>query len=135
VSRLDRVLHIGLAVFFTGAGVLHFVIPAFYAALIPPQLPEPRLLVYLSGMAEIGCGLLLLVPRFTRLAAWGIFATLIAVYPANIYHAVSGGLDHPDLPASFANPVGAWLRLPVQLVFLAWAYRFTRPRFAYRKDD
>lgn len=128
VTRLDRGLLYGLALFFTAAGVMHFVYPAGYEALVPPQLPARRVLVYASGVAEIVCGLLLMVPRWRRLAAWGVVATLVAVYPANVYHAMSGGLDHPDLPEVFASPVFAWLRLPVQLLFIAWAYRFTKPR-------
>ena len=52
---------------------------------MPPYLPLHLELVYLSGFFEIALGLLLLVPRFSRLAAWGIIALLIAVFPANIY--------------------------------------------------
>lgn len=125
--RFRRPLKLALAAFMVIAGVAHFAVPNAYAALVPPQLPAPMLLVYLSGVAEVGLGLALLWPRTTRLAAWGIIALLIAVYPANIYHAVSGGLDHPDLPAGFANPVAAWIRLPFQFLFIAWAWLFTRP--------
>ena len=55
-----------------------------------------------------------------------IIALLIAVYPANIYHAVSGGIDHPALPAAMADPTVAYLRLPFQFVFIAWAWWFAR---------
>jgi len=108
------------------AGILHFVRPAFYVALIPPSWPLRLAAVYISGVAEIVGGALLLVPACRRLAAWGIIALLIAVFPANLYHAVSGGLSHPDLPAFMADATGAWLRLPLQLVFIAWAWMFTR---------
>lgn len=126
--RARNVLRYALAVFMVVAGLNHFLDPAFYVALMPPQLPAHELLVYLSGVAEVGLGLLLLWPRFSRLAAWGVIALLIAVFPANLYHALSGGLDHPDLPAMMASPVGAWVRLPFQLVFIAWAWVCTRPR-------
>lgn len=106
---------------------MHFVRPAFYVALMPPFLPAPLVLVYLSGVAEIAVGLGLLIPRYRRLAAWGLIATLIAVFPANIYHASSGGLSDPALPASFADPTLAWARLPFQIVFIAWAWWYTRP--------
>lgn len=127
MSTIKRVFLYLLCAFMTVAGVNHFVNPAVYVALIPPFFPAPEFLNYASGAAEIVCGLGLLWPRYRRLAAWGVIAVLIAVYPANIYHAVSGGLSHPDLPESFANPTLAWARLPVQLVFLAWAWWFTRP--------
>jgi uncharacterized membrane protein len=125
--RFRGPLKLALAAFMVISGVAHFAIPDAYAALIPPQLPAPLLLVYVSGIAELALGLALLWPRTRRLAAWGIIALLIAVYPANIYHAASGGLDHPDLPAAFADPVVAWVRLPFQFLFIAWAWLFTRP--------
>jgi uncharacterized membrane protein len=116
-----------LALFFVLAGINHFLKPDFYVALMPPFLPAPLFLVYLSGAVEILCGIGVAIPRISRYAAWGVFATLIAIFPANIYHAVSGGLVHPDLPPFMANPVAAWMRLPFQFVFLAWAYWMTRP--------
>lgn len=116
----------GLALFMMGAGLAHFVNPAFFVALVPPFLPWPEALVYASGVAEIGFGLMLLVPRTRRLGAWGIIATLLAVYPANIHHAVSGGLHGPGLPPAMGNAAVAWARLPFQLVFLYWAWIFAR---------
>jgi uncharacterized membrane protein len=74
-----------LAIFFVGAGALHLIRSEFYLKIMPPYLPWHLGLVYLSGLIEIALGLLLLVPRFSRLAAWGIIALLIAVFPANIY--------------------------------------------------
>jgi uncharacterized membrane protein len=61
-----------------------------------------------------------LVPRVSRLAAWGIFALLIAVFPANIYLFQNQEI----LPAP---PVVHLLRLPLQGLFLLWAYWHTRP--------
>lgn len=124
--RIRLALKYGLALFFTVSGVAHFAMPDPYAALIPPQLPWPYFLVYASGVAELAFGLGLLT-RYQRWAAWGIVATLIAVYPANIYHAVSGGLEDPRLPEGFASATGAWIRLPFQFLFIAWAWMFTRP--------
>ena len=68
-----------------GAGTLHFIKPDFYLKIMPPYLPLHLELVYLSGFFEIALGVLLLVPRLSRFAAWGIIALLIAVFPANIY--------------------------------------------------
>ena len=127
MSPVKRVMCYLLALFMTVAGIMHFIKPAMYAALIPPFLPAPMFLVYASGVVEIVVGIGLLLPRYRRLAAWGIIATLIAVFPANIYHAAEGGLSHPDLPESFANPTGAYIRLPFQFLFIAWAWWFTRP--------
>jgi len=108
------------AMFFVLAGVNHFFNAAFYVKIVPPYLPWHLLLVYLSGLFEIVLGCLLLLSRFTRMAAWGLIALLIAVYPANIHMAVNHDL-FPDY-----NATGLWLRLPLQFVFIAWAHWYTR---------
>jgi uncharacterized membrane protein len=58
-----------LALLFIGAGINHFWHPGFYLNIMPQYLPEPRLLVHLSGVVEIVLGLMLLVPRYRQLAA------------------------------------------------------------------
>ena len=74
----------------------------------------------LSGVFEILLGIFLVIPRFTRFAAWGIIALLIAVFPANIYLA-----SHPELMPD-VSPTFHLLRLPFQAIFIAWAWWFTR---------
>jgi uncharacterized membrane protein len=78
-------------------------------------------LVYLSGAFEIVLGAALLVPRCRRMAAWGLIALLVAVFPANIHMAVN-----PELFPAY-RPVMLWARLPLQMVFVIWAYWYTRP--------
>ena len=122
-----------LAALFVSAGISHFLRPQFYEAMVPPYLPSPHLLVIISGIAEIVLGVLLLVPRTSRLAAFGLIALLIAVSPANIHMAL-----HPNLFAAF-SPTALWIRLPLQLVLMAWAYWFTqtgvRPSSAGRYEQ
>ena len=120
MSRTKTAFKYLLAIFMVGAGAMHFLSPQFYMTIMPPYLPFHLELVYLSGFFEFTLGVLLLVPRVSRLAAWGIFALLIAVFPANIYLYQNQEL----LPAS---PMVHFLRLPLQAVFLSWAYWLTRP--------
>jgi uncharacterized membrane protein len=101
------------------AGIAHWVRPGIYLKIMPPYLPWPRALVYVSGVAEIVLGVLLLVPRTTHLAAWGLIALLIAVFPANVHMAL-----HPELYPRI-SPVLLWLRLPLQGVLIAWVYAYT----------
>lgn len=115
-----------LALLFVGAGVNHFVHADFYANIIPPYLPWHFALVYISGVFEVVLGVLLLVPKVTPLAAWGLIALLIAVFPANIHMAL-----HPDLYPKFGAVV-LWVRLPIQGLLIAWAYWFTRRTDAAR---
>ncbi len=113
-----------LAALMVAGGTGHFLTTATYLRLMPPGLPAARELVYLSGVIEAGLGLGLLLPRTQRLAAWALMATLIAIFPANIYGATSAGTDHPAMPGV---PVWiAWARLPLQFVLIAWAYWYTR---------
>ena len=120
MSRAKTASKYLLAVFMVGAGTMHFVKPDLYLKIMPPYLPLHLPLVYLSGFFEAALGLLLLVPRFSRLAAWSIIALLIAVFPANIYV-----YQHQELlPAS---PIVHLLRLPLQALFILWAYWHTRP--------
>ena len=109
-----------LGVAMIAAGLNHFRVPEFYANIMPPYLPWHLELVYLSGIGEVVLGALLLVPRYSITAAWGLIALLIAVFPANLHMAVNA-----ERYPHFA-PIVLWLRLPFQAVFIAWAYWFTR---------
>jgi uncharacterized membrane protein len=124
---MKRVLLGVLAVLFVGAGVTHFTAPEFYVEIVPPWLPSPRALVWLSGVCEIGLGLLVLVPATRRLAAWGLVLLLLAVFPANVHMAVND-VQPPHAPAWMGRPtpLQLWLRLPLQFVLIAWAWWYTR---------
>ena len=116
-----------LGLFFVAAGVSHFTTPGFFRQIVPPFVPAPALVVAVSGVAEIVLGTLVMVPATRRLAAWGLIALLIAVYPANIYQA----LYNPtlvDAPAWMGQPsqTALWIRLPLQFVLIYWAWRYTR---------
>ena len=117
---LKTVLKWILGLMFVAGGINHFANPDPYVAIMPPYLPAPLTLVYISGVAEAVLGVLLLVPRFQHLAAWGLIALLVAIFPANIHMALNPEL-FPQIP-----PVALWLRLPLQAVLIAWAYWFTR---------
>jgi len=108
-----RWLRAGLALLFVGAGLLHFIKPETYLRIMPPALPVPRLLVLLSGVAEVAGGLGLLLPATRRWAAWGLLALLVAVFPANVY--MVGLASELHLPAWVL-----WARLPLQPL-LGWA--------------
>ncbi|GFE67923.1 DoxX family protein [Chroococcus sp. FPU101] len=103
-------------------GITHFIKPEQYARIVPPQLPHPFELVYISGVFEILGGIGLLIPYVSVAAAWGLIALYIAVFPANINQAINGiaieGI--PDIKAFY------WIRLPFQAVLIAWAWWYTK---------
>jgi uncharacterized membrane protein len=121
MRKLKKSLQYVLAIFFVLAGVNHFVNSPMYVKIMPPYLPWHLFLVELSGLFEIALGVLVLLPRFTRIAAWGLIALLIAVFPANLHMALHTDL-YPTIPAA-----ALWARLPLQAVLIAWAYWYSKP--------
>ncbi len=118
-----KVVLIGLAAFFINVGIDHFVNPDFYLSIMPPAFPLHIEAVYISGVFEILGGIGVLIPKFRRFSGWGLVALLIAVYPANIYMAISPD-TFPDIPVS-----ALYFRLVLQFIFFYWAYSVTRPSF------
>ena len=109
---------------FIAAGANHFLNAEFYLRIMPPAFPAHLFLVNLSGICEIALGVLLLIPKFTKLAAFGLIALLFAVFPANIYMA----LNPQNFPEFSQNAL--YIRLPIQFLLIALAYWFTREKAA-----
>ncbi|MCC5651081.1 DoxX family protein [Nostoc sp. XA013] len=122
MNKYKEILRVILAISIIVVGVTHFLVPEEYVKIVPPQLPYPLGLVYLSGFYEILGGIGLLVPPVSQAAAWGLLALFIAVYPANIYMAVNLiKIEH--IPNS---PWVHVVRLPFQAVLIAWAWWYTK---------
>ncbi len=104
------------------AGVMHLLAPNVFAQIVPPWLPRPLALVYLSGVAEVLLGLGVLVPRTRRRATQGLIALLVAVFPANVYMATHD-VTLTGVLEGFRDPSEAvlWVRLPLQGVLVLWA--------------
>lgn len=117
--RARTVSTLALSAFMILAGVMHFAQPNFFLKIMPPYLPLHYPLVLLSGAFEIALGVMLLFLSTRTVAAWGIVALLIAVFPANIYLFQNQDI----LPAP---PIVHLLRLPLQGVLVFWAYLQTR---------
>ena len=108
-------------VLFVAAGALHFVRPAMYEQIVPPQLGHASELVAISGLAEIAGGVGLMIRRTRRAAGIGLIALLLAVWPANIYMALQA--EH----FSAVAPAWAlWSRVPLQIVLMWWIERISR---------
>jgi uncharacterized membrane protein len=101
-------------------GTLHFLVPRTFQSIVPPQLPEPRALVHLSGAAELACAAGLVVPRLRRRAGWATAALFVAVFPGNVQMA----LDASGRSALYR--AATYARLPVQVPLVAWAVQVAR---------
>ena len=100
------------------AGISHFRIPKFFIKITPPWVPAPEKVNLLVGAIEILLAIGLLIPYTTKIAAWGVIALLIAVFPANVYH-------FQLVKRKGRNIWPTLIRLPVQALLIYWAYTFT----------
>jgi uncharacterized membrane protein len=103
--------------FYVFAGVMHFVMPKPYMRIMPRALPAHRELVYASGVAEMvgGAALMHPDPKVRRLGGYFEIATLLAVFPANLNMYLNAD-RFPQIPKK-----ALFIRLPVQVLFIAWA--------------
>lgn len=109
-----------MAILYILAGCNHFRNPEMYLRIMPPYMPAHLPLVYISGVCEVLCGVLLLLPATRVAGAWLTIALLVAVFPANVQMAVLFCREqHPYLWL-------ALLRLPLQALLIGWAWLYTR---------
>lgn len=112
---IDLAIMGGIYIF---AGIMHFIVPKGFDKIVPPYIPKARLMVYLSGIAEILLGIALFFEPTRSYAAIGIILLLIAVFPANLYMAqLWRSKKHPYTWLAYA-------RLPLQFLLIWWAWMY-----------
>ena len=118
-----------MSLLYVAAGINHFWHTQTYMDIMPAFIPMPLSMVYISGVAEILLGILL-IPKITRrYAAWGIIFLLIAVFPANVQMMLN--FLHENKP-------GLWLtiiRLPLQILLIMWVYVHTKKLTCHNRDQ
>jgi len=105
-----------MAVMYIFAGVIHFIKPKMYMRVMPSYLPNHKLLVYLSGIAEIILGLGLFIPKLKAISIWGIIA-MLAVFLLVHFYMLSSEKAAAGIPK--------WvliLRIPLQFGLMYWAW-------------
>lgn len=109
-----------MAVLYIVAGFNHFRSPDTYVQIIPPYFPEPVLLNYLAGVAEIVLGMGLIFQFSRRWAALGVILMLIAFLPVHIYFIqVDSCINNSICLPQWTG----WVRLVIiHPILLAWAY-------------
>jgi uncharacterized membrane protein len=117
----------GLAALLATSGVIHLVRPSVYEGIVPHALPHRRLLVHVSGVAELACAAGLVFPSTRRVAGWASAALLVAVFPANVQMSVDHGrrAARRGDTASRAAFAGTIARLPLQWPMIRTALRAT----------
>ena len=117
-SKTRLAVRMALTALYAAAGTLHIWRPHGFEQIVPGWVPWPHLIVAITGWAEL-CGAVgLWLPRFRASAGIGLAAYAVAVYPANIKHAV----DHVvidgivlgwsyHIPRLMLQPVLVWAAL------------------------
>ncbi len=117
----SRTLAYRIAALLLGVGTLHFVAPKPFDGIIPVELPgSPRFYTYASGVAELGIGAALLVPRLRRSAALAAAALFVAVFPGNV-NMCRLWWDKP-----WPMRIVALARLPLQIPMVTAALKLAR---------
>ena len=100
------------------AGLMHFIFPRMYLRIIPPYLPVPKLLVFISGVVEVVLGIAICLPETRNLAVFGIILMLTIFLLVHV-HMLSDEKASAGLPK--------WLlvlRIPLQFGLIYWAYQY-----------
>jgi uncharacterized membrane protein len=106
-----------LVIMFLFTGTSHFTSMKYdFAAMIPPPLPNDLWVIYLSGVFEIAGAVGLLIPRTRKLAGICLVLLLVALFPANVYAALS------EIPLRGEAATPLWLRTPMQLLYIAMVW-------------
>lgn len=105
---------------FFGGGVMHFINPDIFVAIVPPWVPYALAAVYISGFFEVVLALLIIWPKSRPMAGWGLVALTIAVTPANVHMWL-----HPELFPE-VDPSALSVRLVIQVVLLFTIWWSTR---------
>ncbi|ALC83432.1 MULTISPECIES: DoxX family protein [Bacillus] len=99
VSRLRQwpvALRGGLAAMFVLTGVIHFVgMREELISMVPPTLPNPGLIVTITGLLELAGAVGLLLRPTVSWAAGGLTVLLVVMFPANIYIPLEGLTTNP----------------------------------------
>lgn len=109
-------LRILFAVFMVTAGAQHFLKSEFFLPFVPGFLAFKIEVIYLSGLIEIALGIFLLIKKYSRMAALGMFVLMILFLPIHIWDVFS------DTPA-IGTQKAALIRLPIQFLFMAIAWK------------
>jgi uncharacterized membrane protein len=120
--RWANVCKLYLTLLFGGIGLYaHILHPQAVVELIPPFFPLRAASSYLSGVLELAFAVLIWT-RWARITGWVIIVYLALVLPFNIY----GWTIAANVPSHVNAPYYLWIRVPLQAVFIAFAYFGTR---------
>jgi uncharacterized membrane protein len=110
---LDKICFIFVLGWFLIGGIGHFAGTDFFVSIVPPYIPQPRLVVLISGVFELLGAAGVLYRPTRKVAAWSLFLLTLCVTPANVYM-----WQHPEIFTTIP-PIVLSIRLVIQVVLLA----------------
>ena len=120
MSHIKTIFCYLLALFFFVAGITHFTQDEAYAAIVPPLLPFPFIIVWVTGIMELFFAVGLAIKKFRKISGFWLAPFLLAVLPANIYMAIYN-IPLGDMESS---STALWVRVALQFPLIAlilWA--------------
>ncbi len=115
------VVRVIFALFMIYAGIQHFVKPDFFIPFVPSFLPFTKTVIYASGILEIVLGIMMIIPKYAKQGALGILLLMLVFLPIHVWDVFSA------TPA-IGSHKAALIRLPVQLLFIALAWKLKNTR-------
>jgi uncharacterized membrane protein len=115
--------NIAMAVMLLFTALGHFIYREGMTLMVPGFIPAKKLLIYLTGIMEVIFAIGMIIPSTRRLSADLLILFFLLVLPANIY-AAQKGVDYQTATFEGRGADYLWLRIPMQLLFIAWAAYF-----------
>jgi|SRR5699024_1545942 len=106
---------------FTAIG--HFLFKKGMTLMVPRSIPFKSEIVFFTGIIEIAAAIGLLISNLSILSGWLLIAFFILILPANIY-AAANKIDYQKGSFDGKGWSYLWLRIPLQVVYIAWVYFF-----------
>jgi uncharacterized membrane protein len=109
-----------MALIYVIAGLMHFIHPKMYLRILPGYLPGHKLLVIISGIAEIILGIAICFSTTKNIALYAIIAMLTFFLPAHF---------HMLFNKKASMGIAKWIlvaRIPLQFVLMLWAFWYLR---------
>lgn len=106
---------------FTAVG--HFAFTKGMAMMVPDVIPFKKGVVYITGLLEIIFAVGLLIPQYVEVTSWALIVFLIVMVPGNIKAAMRH-IDYQKATYNGPGPKYLWVRIPLQVLFIAWVWFF-----------
>ena len=110
-----------LAVLLIFTGTAHFYKTQEIAMMLPDYLSYKSEIIYMTGVLELLGAIGILIPRVRRLAGICLILMLVGFLPANVYAA----FKYVDFGGNAYGPKYLLFRIPLQLFFIWWTYRYS----------